>query len=55
MMLYTAAPLLLLGGKENGLSIARHLGRLGVTIRASGGGTCWAMYSRYCKQSFPVP
>ena len=54
-MLNISTPLLLLGGKENGLSIARHLGRLGVAIRASGNPSCWAMYSRYCTQAFPVP
>jgi predicted ATP-grasp superfamily ATP-dependent carboligase len=48
------APVLLLGGKENALSIARNLGRLGVTVRASGPRSCWALYSRYCTEGFPT-
>ncbi len=55
MTINTVTPLLLLGGKENGLSIARHLGRLGIPVRASGGATCWAMYSRYCREAFAIP
>lgn len=55
MTLNTKTPVLLLGGKENGLSIARHLGKLGIPVRASGTASCWAVYSRYCTQSFRVP
>lgn len=55
MKLNTSTPVLLLGGKENSLSIARHLGRLGITVRASGTRSCWAVYSRYCKEAFKVP
>jgi len=55
MILDVTTPVLLLGGKENGLSIVRHLGRLGIPVRASGGATCWAMHSRYCRKAFPVP
>lgn len=52
--LNTAFPVLLLGGKENALSIARNLGRRGVTVRASGPANCWARYSRYCAEDFPI-
>ncbi len=50
-----STPLLLLGGKENALSITRHLGRLGATIRVSGPVNCWAMHSRWCAEALPVP
>jgi predicted ATP-grasp superfamily ATP-dependent carboligase len=48
-------PVLLLGGKENALSITRHLGKLGVPIRVSGPMNCWALHSRYCTEAFPIP
>lgn len=51
----TSTPVLVLGGKENSLSIARHLGRLGVIVRASGPANCWGMYSRYCREAFAIP
>src|SRR5262245_49225493 len=51
----TSRPVLILGGKENSLAIARNLGRHGVTIRISGPGSCWGMHSRFCRQSFPIP
>jgi predicted ATP-grasp superfamily ATP-dependent carboligase len=51
----TSTPVLLLGGRENALAVARHLGRLGVAVRASGEAGCWAMRSRYCREAFPVP
>lgn len=50
----TSTPVLLLGGKENALSIARNLGRRGVTVRASGRANCWALYSRYCAERFSI-
>ncbi len=46
---------MLLGGKENALSITRHLGRLGIPIRVSGPANCWALHSRYCTEALPVP
>lgn len=49
-----SVPVLLLGGKENALSIARNLGRHGITVRASGPPSCWALYSRYCTERFAV-
>lgn len=55
MTLNTDRPVLLLGGKENSLSIARHLGSRGITVRASGNASCWGQYSRYCAESFRVP
>lgn len=55
MKLYTTTPVLLLGGKENSLSIVRHLGKLGITVRAAGTASCWALYSRHCAEAFRVP
>jgi predicted ATP-grasp superfamily ATP-dependent carboligase len=49
-----STPVLLLGGKENALSIARNLGRRGVTVRASGPANCWALYSRFCAEGIPI-
>jgi len=51
----TTRPVLILGGKENALSVTRHLGSLGVTVRVSGRPSCWALYSRYCKEAFRIP
>jgi predicted ATP-grasp superfamily ATP-dependent carboligase len=50
----TSTPILILGGKENSLSITRHLGGLGVSVRVSGPANCWGIYSRYCQESFLV-
>ena len=55
MTLNTCTPVLLLGGKENGLSIARHLGKLGIPVRVSGGRNCWALYSRHATGTYRVP
>ena len=55
MTLDVSTPLLLLGGKENTLSVVRHLGQLGVKVRVSGPPSCWALHSRYCTEALPVP
>jgi D-aspartate ligase len=55
MTLDVKTPVLLLGGKENALSVTRHLGRLGVPVRASGPRNCWALHSRFCAEALPVP
>ena len=55
VQLDTGTPVLVLGGKENSLSLTRHFGRLGIVVRASGTANCWAMHSRYCREKFPVP
>ncbi|MDP2620799.1 MAG: hypothetical protein Q8P46_11600 [Hyphomicrobiales bacterium] len=55
MGLDTSTPVLLLGGQENALAVARHLGSHGIAVRVSGTASCMAMRSRYCRQSFPVP
>jgi D-aspartate ligase len=55
MKLNFSTPLLLLGGKENALSITRHLGQLGVKVRVSGPPNCWALYSRHCSEAIPIP
>jgi len=51
----TATPVLVLGGKDNSLAIARNLGKLGIAVRVSGPANCWGMNSRYCAERFPVP
>ncbi len=51
----TSTPVLILGGKENALSIVRRFGNLGIKTRVSGDVDCWGRYSRYCAQSLPVP
>jgi len=55
MKLDTSTPVLILGGKENALSVTRHLGRRGIAVRVSGPANCWALHSRYCVQAFRVP
>lgn len=54
-VLDTSTPVLILGGKENSLSLTRRYGRLGITVRASGPANCWALYSRYCREAFRIP
>ena len=51
----TSTPVLLLGGRENALAVARNLGRLGVTIYSSGKPGSRSMDSKYCTQAFIVP
>ncbi len=55
MKLDTTTPVLILGGKENALSVTRHLGRLGITVRVSGPSSCWGLYSRHCAEAFRIP
>ncbi|MEM9332701.1 MAG: carboxylate--amine ligase [Pseudomonadota bacterium] len=50
-----SVPVLILGGRENSLSLARSLGRLGITVRISGPNDCWGMNSKYCHQRFSIP
>ena len=50
-----STPVMLLGGRENAVAFARNLGRLGVTVYASGKPGCRSMNSRFCKEKFPVP
>jgi len=51
----TSTPVLILGGKENALSLVRNLGREGIPVRVSGPSACWGMASRYCREAFRVP
>lgn len=51
----TSVPVLLLGGRENALAVARNLGRLGVTIYSSGKPGSRSMDSKHCKEAFVVP
>ena len=55
MSINTATPVMLLGGRENALAVTRNLGRRGVTIRVSNVPGSWAMQSRFCAESYPVP
>ena len=45
---------ILLGGRENCLAVARNFGRIGIPVYVSGKAGCHAMYSRHCRRSFPV-
>ncbi|MDP2619419.1 MAG: hypothetical protein Q8P46_04470 [Hyphomicrobiales bacterium] len=49
-----STPVLILGGKENSLSLARHLGRRGIAVRVTGQRECLGMYSRHCRQRIPI-
>ena len=51
----TSVPVLLLGGRENALAVARNLGRLGVTIYSSGKPGSRSMDSKHCTEAFVVP
>jgi D-aspartate ligase len=55
MALDIGTPVLILGGKENSLSIARHLGGLGIPVRVSGRPSAWGLYSRHCKEALRIP
>lgn len=51
----TSTPVLILGGKENALSIVRRLGAIGIDVSASGPADCWAIYSHHCKKRYKIP
>jgi D-aspartate ligase len=51
----TSTPVLVLGGKENTLSLVRNLGGQGIPVSVSAPSTCWGISSRYCRKGFPVP
>jgi predicted ATP-grasp superfamily ATP-dependent carboligase len=48
-------PVLILGGKENALSLVRSLGKRGISVKVSGQANCWGLYSRYCSEAFRIP
>ncbi len=50
-----STPVILLGGRENALAVARNLGKAGVKIIATGVPGARSMNSKYCKQAYPVP
>lgn len=50
-----STPVLLLGGGGNAVSVARNLGRLGVSVAASGNREAWGLASRHCRRRFTVP
>lgn len=51
----TSVAVLLLGGQENALSLARSFGRKKILVFISASAGCHAVKSRYCTKSFPVP
>jgi D-aspartate ligase len=50
----TSMPVVILGGKENALSLVRSLGRLGISVSVSGPDDCWALGSKFCMARYPV-
>lgn len=48
-------PVLILGGQENTLSLARSFGKLEIPVRISSRQNCWANKSRYVEETFPLP
>lgn len=55
MQISKIVPVLMLGGQENTLSLARSFGKLKVPVRISSRQSCWANKSRFVGQSFPLP
>ncbi len=51
----TATPVLVLGGKENALSLSRSLSRAGIAVAVSGPDDCWGLYSSHNRARYPVP
>ena len=45
---------MLLGGRENALSVTRNLGRQGIKVNVSNVPHSWAASSRFCAHSFPT-
>jgi D-aspartate ligase len=50
-----STPVLIMGGRENALSLVRRFGAAGIKTRVTGPLDCWGMNSRYCSKSYPVP
>ena len=50
-----STPVLVLGGKENSLSVVRNLSKKGISVACSGPSDCWGMNSRFCAARYPVP
>lgn len=50
-----STPLILLGGRENAVAVARNLGRLGVHITACGLDGARSMNSKYCNEAIRIP
>lgn len=51
----TSTPVLLLGGRENALALARSYGQAGIAVTISGKADCWGLYSKHCQEGFRVP
>ena len=52
---FAPAPVLVLGGQENGLAIVRSLSRRGIPVRVAAPDGCWTLRSRYCAGRYPIP
>lgn len=50
-----STPVLIMGGRENALSLVRRFGAAGIKTRVTGPNDCWGMNSRFCLEKFPVP
>lgn len=50
-----STPVLILGGRENALSVVRRYGSAGIVTRVSGPADCWGMNSRHCHEKLPIP
>lgn len=48
-------PVVILGGKENSLSLTRSLGQVGIEISVSGTPDCWGLYSTFCANRYIIP
>ncbi|MCH7917556.1 MAG: carboxylate--amine ligase [Planctomycetes bacterium] len=48
-------PVIVLGGQQNTLSVARSLGRRGIPVSVSARNKCWALRSRYCHRKHICP
>jgi D-aspartate ligase len=53
--LNTSVPVLVLGGRENALSIVRHLSSHGIKVSVSAPVNCWGLHSRHCARAFRIP
>ncbi len=48
-------PVLILGGQENAICLARGFGRRNIPVYISAPVNCYAFNSRYCSKQYPVP
>ncbi|MEO0576633.1 MAG: hypothetical protein AAF004_14305 [Pseudomonadota bacterium] len=50
-----AAPVLLLGGQENALSLTRSLGKAGISVSVASDASCVARPSKFCQAFYATP